>query len=48
MIKTFDMKVIFADGSTRVHYNLSHVAVKRYRQHYVDGLFATHILLTSH
>lgn len=48
MIKTFDMSVVFADGTTRIHYNLSRVAVKRYRQHYVDGLLATHVLLTTH
>ena len=48
MINTFNLKITFADGSTKEHRNISRVAVDHYRQYYIDGLLATHIVITPY
>lgn len=44
-VNTFNMEVFYIDGTTKLHNNISRVAVKRYKEYYMDTLFVISIIV---
>ena len=44
MIKTYDMSIHYRDGSIKNYYNISRVAVKRFKEWYAETLYVDRII----
>ena len=46
-VDTFDLTIMYIDGSVRMHYNVSRVAVKRYKEYYPETLMVDRIIISK-
>lgn len=46
-VQTYDLTIKYIDGSVRMHYNVSRVAVKRYKEYYPETLMVDRIIISK-